>query len=144
MGGTVEANLAMMRRAYEIWNAQGPEGLEVLLAQFWAPEILFYEAAEFPDTGVFHGADAVADHLRGVIEAGGPLPLKVHSLEGRGAYVLAELEITMEGASSGAVATTRLFHLARLKGGDRVVELRSYLDGARAREEYERLSAQSG
>lgn len=140
VGDTVEANLAAARRSYEVWNA---EGMEAHREQFWAPDIVFYEAAEFPDTGVFHGAEAFADHVRDLIEAMGHFQMEVHSLEGRGAYMLAELELTTEGHSSGAAVTTSHFQVGRWEG-DRVVELRAYRDGARARAEYERLSAQRG
>ena len=137
--GAVEANLAAARRAYKLWNI---EGFEALLEQVWAPSIVFYEAAELPDADVFHGADAFADHARDLIEAMGHFQWKVRLLEGRDAFYLAELEVRGEGASSGATVTTRLFHVGRWKAG-RLAELRSYLDGARARAEYERLSSQS-
>jgi hypothetical protein len=45
---TVEANLALARRGYELWNTGG---VEASLEQVWAPDIVFYEMPEAPDTG---------------------------------------------------------------------------------------------
>ena len=64
---TVEANVARTRQCYEEWNAEGLPGFE----RVWAPDIVLHEAPEFPETGVFRGAAALADHVRGLLEGGG-------------------------------------------------------------------------
>lgn len=135
----VDANLSLARRAYELWNTGG---VDASLEHVWAPDVVLYEAPEFPDAGVFRGAEAFAAHSRDLIEALGHFQWKVRSLEGRGAYVLAALEATVEGASSGAAVTTPVFQVARYERG-RLLELRAYLDGDQARREYERFSAPS-
>jgi ketosteroid isomerase-like protein len=61
-------------------------------------------------------------------------------LEGSGDYVLSTVEVSVEGPSSGAAVTTPFFQLMRYEEG-RMTELRDYLDEARARADYERLSA---
>jgi ketosteroid isomerase-like protein len=134
----VEANMALARRGYELWNEGGVDAWREL----WAPEIVFHEAPELPDTGVFHGAEALAAHGRDLIEAVGHFQWKVLSLEGRGDHVLSILEVSVEGASSGAAVTTPFFHVARYEGRQ-LHELRSFGDGDQARREYERLSASS-
>ena len=131
----VEANLALARRVYELWNTGGVEAFE----QIWAPDIVFYETPEFPDTGVFRGAEAFAAHCRELMQQVGHFQWTVQSLEGRGDYVLSTLEVSVAGTSSGAAVTTPFFHVARY-ADDRLFEMRSYLDGDQARVDYERFS----
>ena len=100
----------------------------------------FHEAPELPDTDVFRGTDALAAHLRRLIEVAGDYQFEVQSLEGRSEFVLAALEVSIEGQRSGVGATTPVFQVMRWNG-KRVVELHSYFDAAQARHEYEQLSA---
>lgn len=135
----VETNVALARRVYELWNRGGVEEFQTV----WAPDIVFYEAPEFPDTGVVRGTDAFAAYNRDLVETVGHFQWQVRSLEGRGEYVLSTLEVSIEGASSGAAVTRPLFHVARYRDG-RLLEMRSYLDGDQARRDYERLSTPDG
>jgi ketosteroid isomerase-like protein len=133
---TVEANVARTRRWYEEWNAEGLPGFE----RVWAPDIVLHEAQEFPETGVFRGADALADHVRGLLEGGGHFKMVPFSVEGHGDYVLASVDVSVTGPTSGAAVTTPFFQLMRYEDG-RLKELYDYLDEDRARSEYERLSS---
>jgi ketosteroid isomerase-like protein len=133
---TVDANLAITRRWYEEWNSEGLPGFE----RVWAPDIVLHEASEFPETGVFEGAEAMADHVRDLLEDGGHFQMLPRSLEGRGDYVLSVVEISVKGPSSGAAVTTPFFQVMRYRDG-RLQELWDFLDEGRARGEYERLSA---
>jgi ketosteroid isomerase-like protein len=135
----VEANLALARRGYELWNTGGVEAFE----QIWAPGIVFRETPEFPDTGIFRGAEAFAAHCRDLVQSAGHFQWNLRSLEGRGDWVLSALDLSIAGASSGAAVTTPFFHVARYSRG-RLLEMRSYLDGDQARREYERLSPPAG
>jgi ketosteroid isomerase-like protein len=134
---TVEENVALARRAYEVWNTGGPEAM---VAHVWAPDVVFREAPEFPDTGVFRGAEAVAARMRELIVAMGHFQVNVRSLEGRGDCVLAIFDVSTEGISSGAAVSTPYFQVNRF-GEGRIREFRSYLDSDQARREYERLAA---
>jgi ketosteroid isomerase-like protein len=133
---TVEANVARTRRWYEEWNDEGLPGFE----RVWAPDVVLHEAPEFPETGDFRGAGALADHIRDLLEGGGHFKIVPSSLEGRGDYVLASVEVSVKGPSSGAAVTTPFFQLMRYEDG-RLKEMYDYQDEARARAEYERLSA---
>lgn len=108
----------------------------------WGSDIVFHEMPELPDTGVFRDADALAKHLRGISAAGHP-HFDVLSLEERGDWVLAALEVSVKGLSSGALTKTSFFQVWRFEG-DQVREFRSYLDPEQARGEYDRLSAPKG
>ena len=129
-------NAALARRQYEVWNTGG---LEASMEQIWAPDIVYHESPEQPDTGVFHGVEAMADHLRELM-ASGRFRHEVLSVDARGDWTLTALEIDLEGASSGLRTAARVFHVSRWKDG-RVQELRSFFDGDQARREYDELSA---
>jgi ketosteroid isomerase-like protein len=68
----IEANLALARRVYELWNTGGVEAFE----QVWALDVVYHEAPEFPDTGVLRGAEAFAAHCRELVGRGWPLQVE--------------------------------------------------------------------
>jgi ketosteroid isomerase-like protein len=133
---TVESNVARTRRWYEEWNREGLPGFE----RVWAPDIVLHEASEFPETGVFRGAEELSRHVSELIEDGGHFKMVPVTIEGRGEYVLASIEVSVEGPSSGAAVTTPFFQVMLYRDG-RLIELRDFLDGDEARGEYERLSS---
>jgi ketosteroid isomerase-like protein len=136
----VQTNLELARQSYALWNASG---VDAVLERFWAPDIVFYDLPEAPDTGVFRGAEEVAARLRAVLESWDHLPqFEVRSLEGWGDYTLATVELRVEGQGSGVALGVPQFHVARWADGQ-TSELRIYLDGDQARQEYERLRSQS-
>jgi ketosteroid isomerase-like protein len=137
VGEALRTNVDLTRRNYELWN---DAGVEAMVEHVWAPDVVLYEPPELPDTGVFRGAEEVAAHMRAVRESMGHLHLTVRSLEERGAYVLATMEISGTGESSRVALTMPFFQVLRWAEG-RVQELRSYFDGEQARRDYERLSA---
>ena len=136
MSTTVEANLALVRRTYELWNLGGPDPL---VEQIWPADVVFHESPEMPDTGVFRGVEAVVDRMRDLVDLAGHFQFNLHSIEGRGDYVLASCEINVEGAISGLRKRMRIFHVLRCRGGH-VREFRAHFDAKRARREYERLA----
>ena len=140
MRETVQTNLELVRQGYALWNASG---LEAFVEQVLAPDIVFYDLPEAPDTGIFRGAEEVAARLRTGVESWAHLPLfEVRSLEGCGDYMLATVELRVVGQGSGVGLAVPQFHVLRAAEG-RLHELRIYLDGDQARREYERLSSQS-
>jgi ketosteroid isomerase-like protein len=136
MAHSVHANLALVRRTYELWNRGGPE---LLVDRVWPADVVFHEAAEMPDTGVFRGVEAVADRMRELVALAGHFQIDVHSIEGRGDYVLAACDLNVEGAISGLRQRKRIFHVWRCREG-LVREFRAHFDARRARREYERLA----
>jgi hypothetical protein len=67
---------------------------------------------------------------------------EVRSIEERGEYGLATLEMRVKGPGSGVALTLTFFQVSRWANG-RMRELRAYLDADQARQEYERLSTHS-
>jgi ketosteroid isomerase-like protein len=136
----VQTNAELARRAYALWNASG---LEAYVEQFLAPDIVFYDAPEVPDTGIFRGTEEFVARLRAIVESWeSGIQFEVRSLEERGDYLLASVEMSVKGSSSGIALALPQFHVVRVADG-RMQELRIYFDGDQARKEYERLSIQS-
>ena len=135
----VQTNAELARRAYALWNASG---LEAFVEQVLAPDIVFYDAPEVPDTGIFRGTEEFATRMRAIVEPLDHMQFEVRSLEERGDYLLASGEISATGSRSGIALAGPQFHVWRVADG-RMHELRVYLDGDQARKEYERLSIQS-
>jgi ketosteroid isomerase-like protein len=131
---TVDANLAVSRRWYEEWNSEGLPGFQ----RIWAPGIVLHEAPEFPETGVFRGAEALAGHVRDLVADGGHFQMVPRSLDGRGDYVFSVVDVSIRGPHSGAAVTTPVFQVMRYRDG-RLEELWDFLDEGQARSEYERL-----
>jgi ketosteroid isomerase-like protein len=135
----VQTNAELARRAYALWNASG---LEAFVEQVLAPDIVFYDIPEVPDTGIFRGAEEFVTRMRAIVEPLSRMQFDVRSLEERGDHVLAGVEMSFQGSSSGVALAGPQFHVWRVADG-RMHELRVYLDGDQARKEYERLSIQS-
>ena len=131
-------NSQLARREYELWNSGG---IEASIEHVWAPDIVYHESPEQPDTGVFEGVEAMVAHLR-ELQASGQFHLELRSVEEQGEWTLSTLEISLEGASSGVQAGTQVFHVSRWRA-DRIQEMRSFFDADQARGEFERLSGAS-
>jgi ketosteroid isomerase-like protein len=140
MPPSVQANLALVRRTYELWNRGGPEAL---VEHVWPADVVFHESPEMPDTGVFRGVEAVAGRMRELVEAAGHFQMDLRAIEGRGDYVLARCEISGEAPISGLRLRRPIFHVLRCRGG-LVREFRAYFDAKRARRAYELLAGGRG
>jgi ketosteroid isomerase-like protein len=140
MAHSVQANLALVRRTYELWNRGGPEPL---VEHVWPEDVVFHESPEMPDTGVFRGVEAVAGRMRELVELAGHFQMNLCSIEGRGDYVLAACDMSVEGAITGLRQRKRIFHVFRCRGG-LVREFRAHFDARRARCEYEGLTGGFG
>jgi hypothetical protein len=113
-----------------------------MIEQVFAPDIVFYDLPEVPDTGIFRGTGEAAARARAIMESLGHMNFEVRSVEGRRDCTLTTLVFRATGSSSGVALTVPQFHVSRWANG-RMRELRVYLDADQARREYERLSTQS-
>ena len=130
------ANAELARWAYELWNAGG---VVAQVEHVWAPDVVFYDFPEVPDTGTFRGADAVAARLRDQIEAIGEYKVAVRAVQARGPYVLATIEVIGQGAASAIVVSDTFQHILRIEG-DRVKEVRAYMGSQAGLDEFLRLT----
>jgi ketosteroid isomerase-like protein len=137
VGEAVQTNLELARHGYALWNASG---MAALVEHVFAPDVVFYDIPEAPDTGIFRGVKEVAARLREITESLGGMHLEVRSLEEQGDYVLAAVDVSVKGPSSGVVPAVSQFHVLRWVDG-RLLEYHAYLDADQARREYEQLSS---
>ena len=130
------ANAELARRAYELWNAGG---VVAQVEHVWAPDVVFHDFPEVPDTGTFRGADAVAARLRDQIEAIGEYKIEVRAIQARGPYVLTTIEVIGQGAASAIAVRDTFQHILRIEG-DRVKEIRAYMGTETGLDEFLRLT----
>ena len=130
------ANAELARRAYELWNAGG---VVAQVEHVWAPDVVFHDFPEVPDTGTFRGARAVAARLRDHMEAIGEYTIELRAIQARGEYVLATIEVIGQGAASTIVVSDTFQHILRFEG-HRVKEIRVYMGNQTGQDEFLRLT----
>ncbi len=134
--GPESASVAVALRGYELWNS---DGISAQVEHIWAPDVVFHEFAEMPDTGTWRGAEAVAARLQEQIDSIGEFKMELHAIEGRGPYVLATFDVIGKGAKSEVVVRDRFQHVLRIDG-KRVSEIRAYMGTQAGTAEFERLT----
>jgi len=121
----------MIRRAYEVWNESGPAALT---EQFWAEDAVYREGPGWPDAGVFRGRAAALARMQTLIDAVGPIKVRLDELidVGDGRFV-ACTRMVGESAASDPPYTQSFAVMQRLRDG-LVIEADYYLDRAQALE----------
>src|SRR5215204_1226321 len=124
-------NADNIRRAYEVWNGSGPAAVT---EQFWAEDAVYREGPGWPDAGVFWGRAAVLARMQTLIDAVGPIKVRLDELidVGDGRFV-ACTRMVGESAASDRPYTQSFAVVQRLEDG-LVIEADYYLDRAQALE----------
>jgi ketosteroid isomerase-like protein len=116
---TAEENIAVVRAIYEQW-AQGNFRAGV---ELYDPEIRLVQPPGLPDTGTYVGTAAVADYMRGFLEAWSRVAIEAEELTPVGDGVVAAVVQRAVGKGSGAEPTEfRYFQVWTFRAG-RVVRL---------------------
>jgi ketosteroid isomerase-like protein len=120
-----------LRRAYEVWNESGPAAVT---EQFWAEDAVYREGPGWPDAGVFRGRAAALARMQTLIDAVGPIQVRLDELidVGDGRFV-ACTRMVGESAASDPPYTQSFAVVQRLRDG-LVIEADYYLDRAQALE----------
>jgi ketosteroid isomerase-like protein len=120
-----------LRRAYEVWNESGPAAVT---EQFWAEDAVYREGPGWPDAGVFRGRAAALARMQTLIDAVGPIKVRLDELidVGDGRFV-ACTRMVGESAASDPPYTQSFAVVQRLRDG-LVIEADYYLDRAQALE----------
>ena len=120
-----------LRRAYEVWNESGPAAVT---EQFWAEDAIYREGPGWPDAGVFRGRAAALARMQTLIDAMGPIKVRLDELidVGDGRFV-ACTRMVGESAASDPPYTQSFAVVQRLRDG-LVIEADYYLDRAQALE----------
>lgn len=120
-----------LRRAYQVWNESGPAAVT---EQFWAEDAVYREGPGWPDAGVFRGRAAALARMQSLIDAVGPIKVRLDELidVGDGRFVACTRMIG-ESAASDPPYTQSFAVVQRLRDG-LVIEADYYLDRAQALE----------
>jgi ketosteroid isomerase-like protein len=120
-----------LRRAYEVWNDSGPAAVT---EQFWAEDAVYREGPGWPDAGVFRGRAAALARMQTLIDAVGPIKVRLDELidVGDGRFV-ACTRMVGESAASDPPYTQSFAVVQRMRDG-LVIEADYYLDRAQALE----------
>jgi len=106
-------NLETIRTVYAHWS----EGNFTAGAKLFEAASVFILSPDFPDSGVYVGADAVADYMRGFLEPWENLTITALELSEFGDTVVVEVQQQGKGRRSGAATGFRYFQLWTFRGG---------------------------
>jgi len=118
-----EENVEAVRGVYERW-AEGDLGAGV---ELFDPEVEFVLSVEFPDTGTYHGPEAIESWMRQFLEPWERLTIAAEELTASGDTVIARVLQSGVGAGSGVPASVRYVQVWRFREG-RVVRLENMRD----------------
>jgi ketosteroid isomerase-like protein len=91
------ANVDLVRRAYEAWNAGGSEAAK----EFWSEDVELRDPPNLPDSRVVRGRDAVAAYLTDQVKVVGEMKVNPVEVRTRGAAVALRMKLTLHGTTSG-------------------------------------------
>jgi ketosteroid isomerase-like protein len=117
----------LVRRAYEAWNASGPDAL----MPFVADTIELYDAPELPDAQCWSGREAVRARLAEVAAAVGSGSGELESFHAAGDKVLVAMAWQREGDAPGEASLGRVFHVVLVRNG-KITRIRVFLRQAAA------------
>jgi ketosteroid isomerase-like protein len=119
---------AGLRAGIGRWN----EGALDSAPTIWHEDIVWEEAAHWPDSGTWHGRDAVVARMRERLDLLGDVHLDVLGIETGPGSALVEVDVQGVGATSGAPAAARTHWVFDFAEDGRVIHWREYLDRADA------------
>ena len=117
-------SIALVRRAYETWNRDGPAAIAPMLAV----DAEVHDAPELPDAEVWKGRDAVIGRLQAVADAVGGGYVEFEGFEPRGDAVLVAMLWAL-GSETRPTELGRVFHLVDV-AGDAITRIRVFLTAA--------------
>jgi ketosteroid isomerase-like protein len=116
-----------VRAIYEQWAEGDFETSQASLD----PHVVFILDPGFPDSGVYHGAQALAGYVRGFLEPWEHLTIEAEELVSAGDTVLASVRQRGAGMASGITTELRYFTLWSFRA-DRVIRIESFRDRSEA------------
>jgi ketosteroid isomerase-like protein len=111
----------LVRRAYELWNTQGPGVLET----FGADDIELVDPPQMPDSRVYRGRAEVLARLEEVAEAVGGRYAYIDEVRRVEDEVLVALTWRVDASPESAVIG-EVFHVVRVENG-RIASMRVFL-----------------
>jgi ketosteroid isomerase-like protein len=112
---------ALVRRAYEAWNSNGPHVLE----SFGTDSVELVDPPQMPDSRAYRGYAAVLARLEEVAEAVGGRYADIDEVTRVGNEVLVALTWRVDDSPASAILG-EVFHLVRVEGG-KIARMRVFL-----------------
>jgi len=105
-------NASIVRSVYERWS----EG-DFTTHDVFDPNVVLVMRPEFPDTGVYVGAEGVAEYTRGFLEPWTRITIEADEITVAGDSVVVAVRQRGTGSASGAATELRYFHVWSFRGG---------------------------
>ena len=118
--------VALAREGIESWNN---DGLEAFAQRWWAPEVVWEEAPDFPEAGLHRGREACVKRMLERFEAVGHVELttgEARQLSDR--RVFFEVIVRGRGSASGVPIEMREWFISEMEQDGRAVFMREFLD----------------
>jgi len=108
-----ESDLRAIENAYQALNAGNAQAaLDAL-----DPDAEWHESADIPETGVYHGRDAIGAWLREFLESWDEFRQEVVEMFDAGDRVVVFLRLVAKGKLSGATVDARYAHVWTMRNG---------------------------
>lgn len=124
-----DANVALVRSIYEVWNSGGLDALAPRLTE----TVELQDAPQMPDAETVIGRDPAIARLREIDEAMGGGTVDLRELTPFGETVLVSM-LWRAGDQPGSAEFGEVFHVVRL-AGEQIASMRVFVDEEAAREE---------
>lgn len=119
-------HVALVRRAYELWNREGPRAIGPMLS----PDAEVHDAPQLPDAEIWKGRDAVVARLEAVAEAMGGGYVEFDGFTPCTGAVLVAMRWEL-GSETGHAELGEVFHLVDVDAG-LITRIRVFLTEAEA------------
>ena len=121
-----EDHVALVRRAYEAWNREGPAAIASMLAD----DVELHDAPQVPDADVWRGRRAAIDRLQAVADAVGGGYVEFRGFVPRDGPVLVRMRWEL-GTETEHAELGEVFHLVDV-AGEHITRIRVFLTEAEA------------
>ncbi len=112
---STEADLEVVRDIYAAWN----EGNVDRMIEFWVSDDDWHweDPPHFPDARTIRGREEVKAHLRELMRLLGEMEVEVSDMEAVGDEIVADVNVSFEGAQSGIHMEVPTYAVILFDGG---------------------------
>jgi ketosteroid isomerase-like protein len=129
-----------VHEVFEIWNSRG---VEAFAAEAWHPDIVWEEAAGFPEAGTRHGRQACVNRMVERFAAVGHVGLEIVDVELVGERAtLIEMIVRGRGQASGAPTEMHDWFVTEIDDEGLTVRMREFLSRDAAERAAEELTGE--
>ena len=119
----------LVRRYYAAWNVGSLDAVRA----YWSDDLRWHDAPGMPDSAVYEGPDAVAEHFRDLNDTLGFMKVSVEALESAGREVFVRLRVHLDAPLGGLGIDGPIYESAQVKNG-KLSRIRLFLDESAARQ----------